>query len=110
MRIRKKSKPIKPWFQILLGVGLIIWGAGSLIYQMQPGVIGLKSIPIIILIAGLANTYIGIKRNQNPEDSQAKTKRYLPNFLTYLSYLKERFELGMRYENNYHIIILIISG
>ncbi len=67
---------MKPWVQIALGIGLIIWGGGSLIYQMQPGVIGIKSIPIIVLIAGIANLYIGVKRNNNPEkDALAKTQQ-----------------------------------
>jgi len=75
MSAKKKSKPWKPMTQILIGVGFIIWGGGSLIYQMQPDVIGLKSIPIFLLIAGIANLYIGIKRNNNPEkDALAATE------------------------------------
>ncbi len=74
--MKKKSKPMKPWLQILMGAGFIIWGAGSLIYQMQPGVIGLKSIPILMLIAGIFNLYMGIKRNNNPEkDALAETQQ-----------------------------------
>ena len=63
----KKSKPMKVGWQIALGVAFILWGGGSLIYQMQPGVIGIKSIPIFILIAGIVNLYIGVKRSNNPE-------------------------------------------
>lgn len=72
--MKKKSKPMKPWLQILLGVIFMLWGGGSLIYQMQPGVIGLKSIPILLLLAGIVNLYIGIKRNNDPQkDAKAKT-------------------------------------
>ncbi len=67
---------MKPWIQILIGIGFVVWGGGALIYQMQPGVIGIKSIPILLLLAGLANLYIGIKRNKNPKrDARAKTQK-----------------------------------
>jgi hypothetical protein len=69
----KKSKPMKVGWQIALGVAFIIWGGGSLIYQMQPGVIGIKSIPIFILIAGIVNLYIGIKRSNSPEKAAGAT-------------------------------------
>jgi len=73
--MKKKSKPMKPGWQIAMGIAFILWGGGSLIYQMQPGVIGIKSIPAIILIAGIVNLYLGIKRNNNPEkDAQATTQ------------------------------------
>lgn len=74
--MKKKSKPMKPVWQIAMGVAFILWGGGSLIYQMQPGVIGIKSIPTIILIAGIVNLYLGIKRNSNPEkDALATTQQ-----------------------------------
>lgn len=66
---------MKPMYQILIGIAFAVWGGGSLIYQMQPGVIGIKSIPVILLLAGLVNLYIGIKRSKNPEkDALAKTQ------------------------------------
>ncbi len=66
---------MKPFWQIAMGVAFIVWGGGSLIYQMQPGVIGIKSIPTIILIGGIVNLYLGIKRNNNPEkDAMATTQ------------------------------------
>ena len=66
---------MKPWVQILIGAGFIAWGGGSLIYQMQPNVIGLKSIPAIMLIIGAFQLYIGIKRSRNPEkDAQYETE------------------------------------
>lgn len=64
---------MKVGWQIALGVAFILWGGGSLIYQMQPGVIGIKSIPIIILIAGIFNLYVGIKRSNNPEKAAGAT-------------------------------------
>ena len=73
--MKNKSYRRASWIQLLAGVVFFAWGTVALIYQSQPGKMGLKPLPVILVSTGLVNLVGGTRRLNRPEICSSEATR-----------------------------------